>query len=372
MNEPHSRRRFLTQTGAALVAGLSSRSLFAEEPAKVPTINEQLKQNVDDAPLAMKFKGSTADECRKWQGEFAAKLRSLLGPHAPPEKWKTTVLSTADFDDHRREELLLTADGVPPLPVYLLLPRPKADKRRPAVLALHGHGAYGHHPVAGRDDLPGVANAIKNNHYDYGRQFARRGYAVAVPCFTPFGVRLSSDFKKGDACGDTFIRMQMLGKLLIAENLRDALWALALLTRHDEVDADRLGCVGLSYGGRMTMMTAAVEPRIKVAVVSGALNLMQERISNPYGCGSQIIPGLLQYGDTAEIASLIAPRTCLWEAGSRDSLSTSKWADEMLERIRRAYKAFAAEDRLQVDRFEGGHVWNGKVAHPLLDKVLAK
>jgi hypothetical protein len=42
----------------------------------------------------------------------------------------------------------------------------------------------------------------------------------------------------------------------------------------------------------------------------------------------------------------------------------------MLERIRRAYKALGFEERLQVDRFEGGHVWHGTVAYSLLDKVL--
>jgi dienelactone hydrolase len=369
MNDAIHRRRFFKETGAALFA-LSGSRLIAEEPVKVPTVGEWLERSVSDAPLTMRFQGTTAEECRQWQAEFAAKLRALLGPHAPSPKWKTTVESAANLEDHRREELVLSADGCPPLPLTLLLPRPKAHKRRPGVLALHGHGAYGHHPVAGRDDLPGVAKAIKNNNYDYGRQLVRRGYVVVAPCFTPFGVRLSKDFGKGDACGDTFIRMQMLGKLLMAENLRDALWSLELLARHDEVDADRLGCVGLSYGGRMTMLTAAVEPRIKVAVVSGALNLMQERVSKPYGCGAQIVPGLLQFGDTPEIASLIAPRHSLWEAGSRDSLATSKWADEMLERIRRPYKALGVEERLQVDRFEGGHVWHGTAAYSLLDKVL--
>lgn len=353
------------------MAGL--RRVSADDVVEAPDILERLRRETANAPLALRFRGSSAEECRKWQGEFAAKLRSLLGPHAPPAKWKTVVRGTADLEDHRREELLLVADGYPPLPVYLLLPRPKGEKRRAGVLALHGHGAFGHHSVAGRDDLPGVGNSIKSANYDYGRQLACRGYAVAVPCFTPFGDRLGKREAggKSDLCGDTFIRMQMLGKLLIAENLRDAIWALELLARHDEVDANRLGCVGLSYGGRMTMLTAAVEPRIKAAVVSGALNLMQERIRGPYGCGAQIIPGLLNWGDTAEIASLIAPRTCLWEVGSRDKLAPPKEAEEMLARIRRTYRAMGAEDRLQVDRFEGGHVWNGKVAYPLLEKALA-
>jgi dienelactone hydrolase len=337
--------------------------------AKVPPVNERLKQDVAAAPLSMRFKGTTADECRAWQKEFAGKLKSLLGPHAPPAKWKTSVVSSKEFDAHRREELLLTADGHPPLPVYLLLPK-GAKGKRPAILALHGHGAHGHHPVAGRDDLPGVADAIKNSNYDYGRQLVKEGYVVAVPCLTPFGDRLGKSAGKTDACADTFIRMSLLGKTLMAENLRDCLWSIDLLAGRAEVDPDRIGCVGLSYGGRMTMLTAALEPRVKVCVISGALNMMQERISKPYSCGAQIIPGLLQYGDVPEIASLIAPRVCVWEVGSQDKLIDPIWADEILLRQRRAYKALDAFAKLSVDRFEGGHVWHGKGASIVLKRVL--
>jgi hypothetical protein len=51
----------------------------------------------------MQFRGTTAEECRQWQAQFAAKLRSLLGPYAPPERWKTIVQETVDLPDHRRE-----------------------------------------------------------------------------------------------------------------------------------------------------------------------------------------------------------------------------------------------------------------------------
>jgi len=269
--------------------------------------------------------------------------------------------------------LVLKADGCPPLPLYLLTPKKKADRKRGGIVALHGHGKFGHDPVAGRDDVPGVAEAIKSANYDYGRQLVRRGYVVAVPCLTPFGRRLGNAdaYKKDDPCAVSFVRLQLLGKLLIAENLRDALWALEVLARHEEVDAKRLGCVGLSYGGRMTMLTAALEPRIRVTVVSGALNVMQERIGGHYSCGAQVIPGLLKFGDVPEIGSLIAPRPCVWEVGSRDGLIAPKWADEALTRMGRAYKALGAEDQLQVDRFEGGHEWSGRLGYPLLEKVLS-
>ncbi|MCI0627019.1 MAG: hypothetical protein L0387_36130 [Acidobacteria bacterium] len=145
---------------------------------------------------------------------------------------------------------------------------------------------------------------------------------------------------------------------------------LECLARDPRVDSNRLGCVGLSYGGRMTMLTAALEPRIRAAVISGALNMMQERIIIPYSCSAQVVSGLLQYGDTPEIASLIAPRPCLWEVGTKDELIPARWAEEALTRIRRAYKACDAEDRLIVDRFQGGHAWNGRAAYPWLERIL--
>src|SRR5262249_27419306 len=90
MNNAIHRRRFLNETGVALFALCSSR-LVGEEPVKVPTAGEWLERLVSDAPLTMRFQGTTAEECRKWQAEFAARLRALLGPHVPPPKWKTTV-----------------------------------------------------------------------------------------------------------------------------------------------------------------------------------------------------------------------------------------------------------------------------------------
>lgn len=367
-----SRRRLLTGTAAVALAGLTPRPAGAAEAPPPGGVDEWIRRQADRAPLTMTFRGRTAEECRKWQGEFTAKLRSLLGVHAPPAKWKTVSRSAVDLDDHRREELVLEADGHPPLPLYLLVPRRKPAKPGPGILALHGHGPFGHHPVAGRDDLPGVAKQIKANHYDYGRQLVRRGYVVAVPCLTPFGDRLGkrAAYGKQDACAVTFIRLQLLGKVLMAENFRDCLWALELLARHPRVDAGRLGCVGLSYGGRMAMLTAALEPRVRAVVVSGALNVMQERIAGPYSCGAQVIPGLLQYGDVPEIGSLIAPRLAVWEVGSRDALLAPRWVETALTRMRRAYQALGARDRLLVDRFEGGHVWNGRVAYPELEKVL--
>ena len=58
------------------------------------------------------------------------------------------------------------------------------------VLALHGHGSFGHDAVVGRELTPGLEADVQRLHYDYGRQLVRRGYVVAAPCLIPFGRRL--------------------------------------------------------------------------------------------------------------------------------------------------------------------------------------
>src|SRR5262249_59154135 len=115
-----------------------------------------VRSGADEGARAMELRGTTAAGGRKGRGEFAAKVGALRGPYKPPAKWKTVVERTTDLEDHRREELVLQAEGHLALPLYLLVPKGKGDSKRPGVLALHGHGAHGHHPVAGRDDLPGV------------------------------------------------------------------------------------------------------------------------------------------------------------------------------------------------------------------------
>lgn len=335
-------------------------------------VHDDLVRQAKAAPLRMRFAGDTESEALAWRSAFQAKLRELLGPHRPPPEWQTVTERRVQLDDYVRDELLLRAPGYPDLPVYLLRPKAPAEQSRPAILALHGHGAHGYDAVAGVVQTAEARDAVREVSYDYGVRLVRRGYVVAVPCFTPFGRRLDDKQAYGgdDACAVTFVRMQLLGRVLMAENLRYALWAFELLRRRDDVDPERIGCVGLSYGGRMAMLAAALEGRIRVAVVSGALNLMQERILHRYSCGAQVIPGLLEYGDVPEIGGLIAPRPALWEIGSQDRLMVPEWIDPALRRLRRPYAALGAADQLHVDRFEGGHRWNGVQAYPLLDQVL--
>src|SRR5262249_61291457 len=123
-------------------------------------------------------------------------------------------------------------------------------------------------PRGGPDPAPRHREPLTYPSYDCAARLGSRGYAVAVPCLPPCARRLGDRdaYGKQDPCAVPFVRMQLLGKVLMAENLRDCLWALELLTRREEVDPKRLACVGLSYGGRPTVVGAPPARRRRVAM----------------------------------------------------------------------------------------------------------
>ena len=366
-----NKRKFLKQmcwlSGSTMMS--LPPSLRAEESGQ--TVDRDIARAMQHAKLSMQFQGTSHRDFVNWQQNFRNKLNELLGDSSPPAQWSVTELARQESKDHTRLDLLLSADGVPSLPVYLLKPKTTPSEHVPGVLCIHGHGPLGHDAVVGCQDQTDAAKHIEKSNYDYGLKFVRRGYLVAAPCMIPFGRRVDAERYGGkDPCAVTFVRMQALGQLPITANLRDLRWTISLLEQQANLKPASLGCAGLSYGGRMAMLVSAIDARIRIAAISGALNLMQERLSQRHSCGSQVIPRLLEYGDYSEIGGLIAPRPAVWETGTQDRLIVPEWDERFRTRLRRIYQAAGVPQNLHFDKFEGGHCWNGRVAEPLFDQIL--
>src|SRR6188472_3388977 len=95
-----------------------------------------------------------------------------------------------------------------------------------------------------------------------------------------------------------------------------------LVTR-PEVDPDRIGCVGLSVGGVRSAHLAALDDRIKTAVVVGWMasfpTQLKSKIRNTIGF-TKLVPGMTRYLDYPDVASLAMPSALLVINGSRDGL----------------------------------------------------
>jgi dienelactone hydrolase len=206
---------------------------------------------------------------------------------------------------------------------------------------------------------------------DYAHQLARRGYVVLAPDLRCFGERLDWNPEDHYACDTNLVHAVMAGWNPLAQNIWDLRRCLDLLAAYPLVDPDRLGMVGISYGGTVTLFTAALDERVAAAVVSGYFSSWAESHKMPWNmCGSQVMFGMLGRLEHEDLGALVAPRPLLVESGTDDLLFPVGTAMESLRRTRIVYDQDGAGDRLVHDVFEGGHQWHGTAALPFLDRWL--
>ena len=145
-----------------------------------------------------------------------------------------------------------------------------------------------------------------------------------MPDWLPFGERKAPPEWVGrrDRCNVVGMGWSYLGYTMLGQNIWDGMRALDILAARPEVDPERLGVIGLSYGGTMALHLAINDPRLKAAVVSGYLSTVRGDAITMRGrgnfCLGQHVPGLLRYGDIPEMAGLIAPKPLLIESGQKD------------------------------------------------------
>ena len=290
---------------------------------------------------------------RAWQQRFREKLVELRGQPLPRVALNLRTLRHVEQKDHVREHIAY--DSVPGTTVtaYVLVPKGlKKGERRPGVLALHGHHQQGKETVAGR--RPNTQGGDPPD--DYGLGAVRAGFVTLCPDWWGWGERAEAGFKfNDDLCNTKFVAAQMYGISLLSLMISDGEAGVDVLTSRSDVDAKRIGVIGNSTGGRMTMWLAVFDSRVKAAVCSGCLNCFRERSLKLSSCGAQFLPGLLRHGDVGEIFSVIAPRPLMIQSGRKDPLLFEEDRARMGAMIKRAYAAFGAEKDLDNFEHEGGH-----------------
>ena len=302
-----------------------------------------------------------------WQSVLRAKLTELAAePERVPPR---THVMPLPFDEPgvRRYALMYFGESDSFVTCDLLVP----DQPNGAgLLCLHGHGYKYGETLGLHEGDRAQQRLIEQANYAYALEAARRGYVAIAPEFRGFGDRTDPPRPPKDMCDANFFRALHLGQTLVGLNLCDLRATLDVLQARPEVDPERIGCLGLSAGGRMTMYLAALDERIKVAVPSGCLNTFRERLTIGSSCGMQFLPGLLNVCDTPEIFGLIAPRPLLIEHGGDDGTSPEMYAMAAYERVKDIYAAAGAAEKLALDVFPGGHRFNGVAAWDWLERWL--
>lgn len=305
-----------------------------------------------------------------YRDRVRVRLHDLLGEWPQPVPLDIEVLEHDDAGPYRRERIVFDSEATMSVPAYLLVPHERTEPG-PAVLAIHGHGA-GKSMVCGLDGGNDEQGAeMREYHGDYAHQLACRGFVVLAPDLRGFGER--EDWNPPDhyQCDWNLVSATLAGANPLAQNLHDLRCSLDVLAQHPLVDPRRIGAAGLSYGGTATLFLAALDERVKAAVVSGYLSSWAAAHRVPWNmCGSQILPGLLGRLEHVDLGALVAPRALLVETGTDDQIFPVGAAREAFATLTKVYDRFGARDRLVHDVFEAGHQWHGEQAYPFLEREL--
>lgn len=329
------------------------------------------------------YRAKSPAEHRAWRGKLASKLKSLTGYDTMQRcPLKARVTESVACDGYRRDRIEIQTEPGVVMPLYALVPdAPTPRGGFASVLCPHGHASGGKFSPAGRTDIEQLRDTITQHNYDYGVQYAKAGLIA----FCPDG-RGAGERQEPSLNADGNLRIQSclninnmafpLGQTVTGMWTWDLHRLLDYVQTRKDCDPDRIGCAGLSGGGLQTLWAAALDERIKAAVVSGYFYGYRESLLVMHtNCSCNYVPHLYETADMGDIAALIAPRPLLIETGDQDPLNGESGVRNVTSQVaitRKAYKNFGATNSLVHDIFEGGHLWHGKLSVPWLKAQLTR
>jgi dienelactone hydrolase len=342
-----------------------------EHPALQPAQALWAQYQPGDAPY--RFQAQDPDQARQWQGKARAALARTVGfQDRPPVPLAAQQIEVVDKGDYVREKVLLHTAPDTVMPVYLLLPKGGGGPR-PVVLAFHGHG-YGVKDIVGLWEDGEERGTPDGYHKDFAVALCRRGFAVAAPEIACFGER-QTDFSYLDTvlgqgvpttCTHTAMLAFHLGGSAIGLRVYDGRRLVDYLETRSDVDAGRLGAMGISGGGLHTFFSTCLDPRIRACVISGYYSTFQDSVLAMSHCACNFVPDLGQFGEMYDLVGLIAPRPLLVEAGTRDPIFPIEAVKRSVAHARKVYDVFGAAGEVETDYFEGRHQISGRRAYDFL------
>ncbi|MGH9385926.1 MAG: alpha/beta hydrolase family protein [Vicinamibacterales bacterium] len=325
------------------------------------------------APRRLRFQAKTRAEAESWQTTLRAKLIELLGGFpATRSPLRPKVLETRTFPGYRREKVVFDSRPGVSVLAYVLAPS-RAPSPIPAMICVPGHGR-GVDDIVGIDESGNDRTDKSGYQHDFAIQVVEAGMAAVAIEPMGFGCRRDPINARRSlaqkACDPVAGGALMLGQTLIGWRVWDVIRTIDYIATRSDLNLSRVGCMGISGGGTATLFAAAVEPRLRVAMVSGYLNTFTDSVGSLNHCMDNFVPGILNWAEMHDVAGLVAPRPLFAESGEQDNIFPIEASKESVKRVRQIYEVFGAADRIEHEVFAADHSFWGKRGIPFLVKHL--
>lgn len=397
----------LTLAGSGMVNGLSLPfgDPADKSPMDINTTEENLSIIGQYGPWAtslskgklptLSFRKQEFTNLDAWREIAKKKLTERLGIPDIGGTPTVTVRKQYTYDGLHVEELTWQLPYGRPTDGILLKPL-NAKGPLPGILAFHDHGGnkyFGTRKITRTSDNQHPLMAEHQKEYysnnAWANEVAKRGYVVLVSDAFPFASRrvmmgdVPAHLRQGLTDTDpekpenikAYNEWAGQHEHIMAKSLFSAgtTWpgvflaedqkALDILCARKDVDANRIGCGGLSGGGMRTVFLGGFDSRIKCAVCVGFMTtwsdfVMQKSFTHTWMTYVPILPNELEF---PEILGLRTPLPTLVLNDSDDQLYTlpeMERADKILSDV---YQKANASDHYKCSYYPGPHKFDANM-----------
>ena len=344
---------------------------------------------VGEEPAHYSFRTGKWKTAQEWRTAALGRLMTHLNQPKREATPEVTVHKTFTYDGLQVEDLSWQLPYGPRTQAYLLKPE-GATGKLPAIVGLHDHGGR---KYFGRRKIGRVADdwhPMMLEHYEgyYGNvawanEIAKRGYAVLIHNTFTFASRrvLLADvpefLRRGltDADPENLENVNaynrwaadhedIMAKSLFSAGttwpsvfLLDDQYAVDVLSARNDVDANNIGCAGLSGGGLRTVFLGGIDPRIKAAVCVGMMSTWRDYLlhkchTHTWMCYVPNCPPDLDY---PEIFGLRMPLPTMALYDVDDSLFTMPEMERSDKMLRDQFEKAGVGDRYVGKFYPGPH-----------------
>ncbi len=400
-----TRREFFRRAAAALgppflaASAAEAQPPTGSPPAPAPATGSDvgslfpfIQSQAVKADFPLSFLRDEFKDVAAWKRRARAKLLELLHYSPPACEPKPELVERVDRGDYVREKITFRTTPDLRVPAYVLVPK-GLTKPAPGLVALHDHGGFylwGKEKLVETDGENPTLTEFKQRYYagrSIAADLARQGYVVVVIDMFYWGERRMlldddpADWRERprDIPAERVRAFnqrasqaeQLVGRTIYAAGFTwpgvmfwDDIRTLDYLAGRPEVDLRRLGCVGLSVGGLRSCHLAALDDRIKAAVVVGWMASfpaqLKKHVRNTIG-HTKVVPGLMRSLDYPDVAALAMPAALLVINGSQDALFELAGVRASFEKLRACYQKAGVPEKIRARLYDTPHIFNAEM-----------
>ena len=301
-------------------------------------INDLIKRRNEDAAKAREeYIKNVFTEPEKYRKDLGKLLGWPLDDGKPSGDAPIGIANSEFLDcDDVHELYRIQAEVLPGVKAEGLFYKSKTEGKRPLVVVCHGG--------LGDPELIGNFFGNTSNYNEMLQRIERYGVHIFAPLTLVWNGEKSE--VPIDRAG-TDAALKRVGGSITAIEVFSIKRFIDLFVSKPYVSD--VGMVGLSYGGLYTLLTAALDTRIKSAISCSFFNT-RERYHRP----DWSFGGAAYMFDDAEVAALVYPRHLCIEVGEKDELFDISFAKSSFERLKRLC-ADVGTEWIDFITFDGGH-----------------